>query len=83
MLACFHFFSSCSGTIQSYMQPMLSLAVETNQRPVLCVYNPIDSPAQAAERRTKFIAEFDYPLTVFLAFAIICAVEAAKTEQLL
>ena len=72
-----------NGTIQIYMQPYIALAVESSRRAVLSVYNPNESDATKASNlnidyREKLIVEQDYPLSVFLSFAIVCAAFANK-----
>lgn len=77
-----------TGLIQSYMQPYLALEIETNHRGVLSIYNPLENDAtQAAQSqkvnqtKSKYIIEYDYPLTIFLSFCVICAAQASRGSE--
>jgi hypothetical protein len=64
--------------MQTYMQPLLAMSVQASSRSVLRVHTPIDAASQHGDHVRKFVVEFDYPLNAFLAFAIVCAVEARR-----
>eukprot|EP01083_Nonionella_stella_P193190 713776_1 len=81
-----------SGVVQKFLQPRISVKVVKTSRTVLEVLNPSDSekpprvpgapsptlvrPETQGNRQNKFVVEFNYPLTVFISMAIVCAVES-------
>ena len=71
--------------------PILSLVVESANRPVLEIYDsqqfgkiadkePLHASsvdtARGLDVNARYVADFDYPMTIFLVFAILCALHA-------
>ena len=85
-----YFLIHSRGTYTPGNSPALSLLVGTTNRSVFEMYNnsdfenlikkisPKDRTASGNEMDTpaRYIADFDYPLTIFLVFAILCALES-------
>lgn len=80
--------SHSSGLVQPGVQPLLSLQVDASRRPVLEVHpaSVLGSAAAAAMAASgpgveiKYAVDFDYPCTIFLAFAVLCAIEAHRQD---
>jgi hypothetical protein len=65
-----------TGIVNAYIQPMLALKVERSERVILQILNPTDvADPTAVSQPNRYIVEIDYPLTILLSFAIVCAVE--------
>jgi len=68
------------GNVQTFVQPMLDLKVDSSKRTVLKLSSPFEMK-EVAQSRTSgdvnnigtYLADFDYPLTIFLSFAVLCA----------
>lgn len=94
------------GLIQNFVQPMLTLNVESSKRSVLKVSRPYEikdvarsttqqhtdakyekigsrgvtkMPA-ATNRDGTYLVDYDYPLTIFLSFSIVCALKDAESR---
>ena len=79
-----HSIIESSGLVQTYMQPLVSLKVESTNRTVMEIQKPMDVTATAAPPSvvgSKYLLEFDYPLSIFLAFSILCAVEFYRVTR--
>ncbi len=80
-----------SGVFAANATPALALQVDASHRPVLEVHprQKVSASASASASAAaasgqvdvRFVIDFDYPLTVFLAFAIVCALEALRQDR--
>jgi hypothetical protein len=71
------------GKYHRYIQPCLALSVSSSKRVVLELTKPFSGLLEAGDdaQNAKYMIDFDYPLTIFLSFAISCAVSFSKLES--
>mmetsp|Transcript_12454 Transcript_12454/g.23855 ORF Transcript_12454/g.23855 Transcript_12454/m.23855 type:complete len:193 (-) Transcript_12454:113-691(-) len=68
------------GNIQTFVQPILALKVESSNRTIFKLSRPYEATKSAKSgdkaimNPGTFLLDFNYPLTIFLSFAILCAV---------
>lgn len=68
------------GNVQTFVQPMLALKVESSKRTILKVSRPFEIKEVSQPRTSSdinqidtYLVDFDYPMTIFLSFAVLCA----------
>eukprot|EP00467_Chlorarachnion_reptans_P013274 CAMPEP_0114521054 /NCGR_PEP_ID=MMETSP0109-20121206/19971_1 /TAXON_ID=29199 /ORGANISM="Chlorarachnion reptans, Strain CCCM449" /LENGTH=436 /DNA_ID=CAMNT_0001702113 /DNA_START=280 /DNA_END=1590 /DNA_ORIENTATION=+ len=68
------------GNVQTFVDPMLALKVDSSKRTVLKVTRPGNKMKEVAQATSElvhpnatYLVDFDYPLSIFLSFSILCA----------
>ena len=70
-----------TGIVQTFMQPQLKLLIQSSKRIVLELKSYKDITTILNNNNIyneNLIIDFDYPLSMFLSFAIICALKSRK-----
>jgi len=69
------------GIVQIFVQPMLALKVDSSKRTILKVSRPFEmkevaetGTPQEVNQEGTYLVDFDYPMTIFLSFAVLCAI---------